>query len=122
MKRSDKAGQGADVNIGRRLRMLRNAAGVSQEALGEALGVTFQQVQKYEKGINRLGVRQLDVVMATLNCSASDLIGSAGASNGEAQDVLAFMATRDGLELAQAYHAMPADRRAAIISLIRAFA
>lgn len=122
MKKGTKEGLDADKAIGQRLRMLRNAAGVSQEDLAGALGISFQQVQKYERGINRLGVRQVETVMAALHCSASDLIGSAGETSEHAVSALKFMATRDGLELAQAYHAMPASRRAAIISLIRAFA
>jgi transcriptional regulator with XRE-family HTH domain len=48
-----------DRHVGSRLRELRNGAGLSQEKLGVALGVTFQQVQKYEKGLNRLGASRL---------------------------------------------------------------
>jgi transcriptional regulator with XRE-family HTH domain len=44
-----------DVEVGQRIRVLRNDAGISQTVLAEELGVTFQQVQKYEKGVNRVG-------------------------------------------------------------------
>jgi transcriptional regulator with XRE-family HTH domain len=55
-----------DRHVGARLRMRRNQAGLSQEKLGEALGVTFQQVQKYEKGLNRLGASRLQLAARVL--------------------------------------------------------
>ncbi|MBP5534851.1 MAG: helix-turn-helix transcriptional regulator [Alphaproteobacteria bacterium] len=48
-----------DVHVGNRVRMYRTLKGLSQEKLGEALGLTFQQVQKYEKGLNRIGASRL---------------------------------------------------------------
>ena len=48
-----------DIHVGSRLRMRRNMLGISQEQLGELLGVTFQQVQKYERGTNRIGASRL---------------------------------------------------------------
>ena len=48
-----------DVHVGNRVRMYRTLRGLSQEKLGEALGLTFQQVQKYEKGMNRIGASRL---------------------------------------------------------------
>ncbi len=48
-----------DVYVGKRLRMRRTILGMSQEAIGNAIGVTFQQVQKYERGINRMGSSRL---------------------------------------------------------------
>jgi ribosome-binding protein aMBF1 (putative translation factor) len=48
-----------DVHVGSRVRLRRNMMGLSQEKLGEALGLTFQQVQKYERGANRIGASRL---------------------------------------------------------------
>src|SRR3954463_1559771 len=48
-----------DVRVGARLRLRRNMLGLSQEKLGEAIGLTFQQVQKYERGANRIGASRL---------------------------------------------------------------
>ena len=48
-----------DVHVGRRLRLKRTILGLSQEAIGKAIGVTFQQIQKYERGINRMGASRL---------------------------------------------------------------
>lgn len=55
-----------DVEIGQRVRASRRATGMSQEALGEALGLTFQQIQKYEKGTNRIGAGQLEEIAKIL--------------------------------------------------------
>src|ERR1700735_528426 len=48
-----------DVHVGKRLRLRRTILGLSQEAIGNAIGVTFQQVQKYERGVNRMGASRL---------------------------------------------------------------
>lgn len=48
-----------DVHVGKRLRLRRTLQGLSQEAIGNAIGVTFQQIQKYERGINRMGASRL---------------------------------------------------------------
>lgn len=64
-----------DVEIGSRIRKARMRAGMSQEKLSEALGVTFQQIQKYEKGVNRVSGSRLIAMAAALNVPASDLLG-----------------------------------------------
>jgi transcriptional regulator with XRE-family HTH domain len=64
-----------DMEVGQRIRVLRTAAGISQSALAGELGVTFQQVQKYEKGINRVGVGRLTRIAAVLNVPVSRLLG-----------------------------------------------
>lgn len=56
-----------DRHVGSRVRMRRVLLGMSQEKLGEALGLTFQQVQKYEKGINRIGASRLQQISRTLD-------------------------------------------------------
>ncbi len=60
-ERSDKEGRPSpiDVHVGSRIRLRRTLLGMSQEKLGEALGLTFQQVQKYERGVNRVGASRL---------------------------------------------------------------
>ena len=56
-----------DIHVGSRLRKSRRMVGISQEKLGEALGLTFQQIQKYEKGVNRIGASRLQ--------QAADILG-----------------------------------------------
>ncbi|TAK99344.1 MAG: helix-turn-helix domain-containing protein [Rhodospirillaceae bacterium] len=60
-----------DVHVGSRLRLRRILLGISQERLGEAIGLTFQQVQKYERGANRIGASRLWDLSRVLNCSVS---------------------------------------------------
>jgi len=56
-----------DIHVGSRLRMRRNLIGLSQEQLGKSLGLTFQQIQKYERGINRMGSSRLFQIAKTLS-------------------------------------------------------
>ncbi len=60
-----------DVHVGKRLRSRRTLLGMSQEKLGEAVGVTFQQIQKYERGLNRIGSSRLYEFTRILSCSVS---------------------------------------------------
>ena len=101
-----------DKHVGSRVRMRRMLVGMSQEKLGDALGVTFQQVQKYEKGTNRIGASRLHQIAATLGVSveylyegAPDLQAQAsgfaeGAGSAYVSD---FMTTSEGLQLMKAF-------------------
>jgi transcriptional regulator with XRE-family HTH domain len=60
-----------DVHVGRRLRLRRIMVGMSQEQLAEAIGVTFQQIQKYERGANRISASRLWDLSVMLNCPVS---------------------------------------------------
>src|SRR5919205_2368221 len=60
-----------DVRVGTRLRLRRNMLGLSQEKLGEAIGLTFQQVQKYERGANRIGASRLHELSRVLDVPIS---------------------------------------------------
>lgn len=64
-----------DVQIGARVRARREALGINQSELGRRIGVTFQQVQKYEKGVNRISASTLIRAAEALLCPASDLLG-----------------------------------------------
>ena len=68
-----------DVQVGSRIRLLRQGAQMSQTDLAEQLGVTFQQVQKYEKGMNRVGAGRLTKIAAALGVPVSELLGDDGA-------------------------------------------
>ena len=60
-----------DIHVGRRVRLRRTLLGLSQERLGEAIGLTFQQVQKYERGANRIGASRLWDLSRVLDCPVS---------------------------------------------------
>lgn len=72
-----------DEEIGRRIRMQRLAMGMSQSALGEKLGITFQQIQKYEKGVNRIGSGRLEDLSRILGVPVAFFFDDGG----EAADV-----------------------------------
>src|SRR5947199_8158727 len=71
MQMSTKAPNPVDKYVGSRVRMRRIMLGMSQEKLGEALGLTFQQVQKYEKGTNRVGASRLQQISEILKVPVS---------------------------------------------------
>lgn len=65
----------ADIQIGKTVRQRREAIGMPQAKLGEAIGVTFQQVQKYEKGTNRIAASKLLLIADALRCDVAELYG-----------------------------------------------
>lgn len=72
----------ADTIVSANIRRIRMARGVSQESMGDALGITFQQFQKYEKGANRVSAGKLALIARTLKCEVAELFDGcdAGAS------------------------------------------
>lgn len=65
-----------DVQIGKRIAALRKARGLSQHALGEPLGISFQQVQKYERGVNRVALSRAAEIAERLGVRVQDLLGT----------------------------------------------
>jgi transcriptional regulator with XRE-family HTH domain len=110
-----KAPNPIDKHVGSRVRMRRMMLGMSQEKLGDALGLTFQQVQKYEKGTNRIGASRLQQISQILQVPVSFFFEGAPnvPSLGPRQDgmgeapspayVSDFLATSDGLALTKAF-------------------
>jgi transcriptional regulator with XRE-family HTH domain len=98
-----------DVHVGSRVRIRRLELGISQGKLGDALGLTFQQVQKYEKGTNRISSSRLQHVSRILHVAIAHFFeGSPGQlkAKGNAPSsayVSDFLATTDGLTLAKAF-------------------
>ncbi|HTT48124.1 MAG TPA: helix-turn-helix transcriptional regulator [Pseudolabrys sp.] len=101
-----------DKHVGARVRMRRMMLSMSQEKLGDGLGLTFQQVQKYEKGTNRIGASRLQHIATILQVPVSFFFEGApraahsGNGMGEAPSpayVSDFLATSDGLSLTKAF-------------------
>ncbi len=102
-----------DIHVGSRVRLRRTMLGMSQEKLGESLGITFQQIQKYEKGTNRVGASRLQQIARVLNTPVSfffeDAPGGNGApAGGFAEDdsanyVVDFLSSNEGLQLNRAF-------------------
>ena len=109
---STKAPNPVDKYVGSRVRMRRMMLGMSQEKLGDALGLTFQQVQKYEKGTNRIGASRLQQIANILQVPVSFFFeGGPTTSSGRGEMseapspayVSDFLATSDGLALTKAF-------------------
>ena len=98
-----------DVQVGSRIRLFRKGAQMSQTALAEHLGVTFQQVQKYEKGVSRVSAGRLTKIAAVLGVPVSELLGDDGAAQGnrravaEARSPLKLLTPPGALKLLRAY-------------------
>ena len=93
-----------DRAVGVRIKALRKAKGMSQTALGDAIGVTFQQVQKYEKGTNRLGASRLGEMARALEVPISALFGEAEST--DQADALVLLGTPGAMDLVNAYIAI----------------
>ena len=119
-----------DVHVGARVRLRRMLLGMSQEKLGEHLGLTFQQVQKYEKGINRIGASRLFDLSQVLGVPVQFFYeelavgGAAGFGERPAESyAVEFLGSREGLELNKAFARISDPRvRRSIVDLVRAFA
>ncbi len=127
-----KAPNPTDKYVGSRVRMRRIMLGMSQEKLGEALGLTFQQVQKYEKGTNRIGASRIQKISDILQVPVSFLFEGGPSSAVSAQGfseapsaayVSDFLATSEGLALTRAFTRIPdAKLRRRIVDLVEQIA
>jgi transcriptional regulator with XRE-family HTH domain len=104
-----------DRVIGARLKSMRTSQGLSQGDLGESLGVTFQQIQKYENGVNRVSGSALLTLCKTLNTTPDDLLGAE--HNGKVSNTITaidLLNDRHVYRTLEALRALPEDRRAAV--------
>ena len=112
-----------DRAIGQRLRAYRLAAGMSQAAVGDHLGVSFQQIQKYEKGVNRLSGARLVAVTNLLHVKPELLLGTNG--SGPSQDEFAALNDRHINKIVIALNQLSREQRQAVaksvLSMVRAF-
>jgi transcriptional regulator with XRE-family HTH domain len=110
--------------LGARVRARRQELGMSQERLADLLGVTFQQVQKYEKGINRIAASRLVPLCAALETSLSRLFDGVGGSPGakKANAAIDEALTKPGsVELVLMYAAIESPKvRKRVLELVRA--
>lgn len=124
-----------DVHVGNRVRLQRMLIGISQEKLGERLGLTFQQVQKYEKGINRIGASRLFELSRVLGVpvqffydeaplgSSASVAAPGFAERGPDSQVFEFLSSREGLELNRAFSRITDPKvRKSVLDLVRSLA
>ncbi|MBI1179070.1 MAG: helix-turn-helix domain-containing protein [Alphaproteobacteria bacterium] len=116
-----------DIHVGKRLRQRRTFVGMTQEQLGAALGITFQQVQKYERGANRIGASRLFDICQVLDVSPQYFFqGMAGADG--SSGAAGFAADEEGLdretmEMVRAFRQIASDAvRQRLVDLARALA
>ena len=127
-----KAPNPIDKYVGSRVRMRRIMLGMSQEKLGEALGLTFQQVQKYEKGTNRVGASRIQQISEILQVPVSFLFEGGptglaspdGFSEGASPSYISdFLATSEGLALTRAFTRIADTKlRRSIVDLVEQIA
>jgi transcriptional regulator with XRE-family HTH domain len=124
----DRLPRPVDIHVGARIRFRRKLLGLSQQKLAEDLGLTFQQIQKYERGSNRVSASKLYALSRSLQIPVvyffEGLPNHADADQAKldvARAVTAFLATPEGLELAANFSRIKQSRaRRRIIDLIRA--
>jgi transcriptional regulator with XRE-family HTH domain len=128
-KLSAKRPNPTDIYVGSRVRMRRKMLGLSQEKLGEKLGITFQQIQKYEKGTNRVGASRLQAMADAMEVPVSYFFPDAvdGAQGGLQEEgaafMMDFMSTSEGLDLSRAFTRIQSVKvRRKVVELVRAIA
>jgi transcriptional regulator with XRE-family HTH domain len=118
-----------DIHVGSRIRLRRNILGMSQEKLGESLGITFQQIQKYEKGTNRVGASRLQAISQILEVPPAFFFENApGGTDGMMEEsqttyVVDFLSSSEGVQLNRAFARIEDPKiRRKVIDLVRALA
>jgi transcriptional regulator with XRE-family HTH domain len=121
-----------DIHVGSRIRLRRTMLGMSQEKLGESLGITFQQIQKYEKGTNRVGASRLQNISGILNVPVSFFFEDAPGENTSASGlaeasssnyVVDFLSSSEGLQLNRAFVKITDPKvRRKLVDLVKALA
>ena len=122
-----------DVHVGSRVRLRRMLVGMSQERLGEQLNLTFQQVQKYEKGSNRIGASRLFQISQILgvpvqffydDMTTTGTAAGGGFAESEPQDnLMDFVSTPEGVSLNRAFSRITDPQlRRRVLELVRAMA
>jgi len=120
-KRQTAAMHAVDLQVGSRIRLERNAKGFTQERLANEIGVSFQQVQKYEKGTNRVGAGRLTAIAAVLEIPVNKLIGDALEST-KNTNTLDLMNQPHAIKLLRLWQIITPPQRASMIALIETLA
>lgn len=113
LKTEKKSPNPIDIHVGSKVRLRRSMLGLSQEKLGDALGITFQQIQKYEKGTNRVSASKLQKISEVLGAPIEFFFQDAPRSddvsltdksvNDLSEEFLSFMTSKQGVQLNRAF-------------------
>jgi transcriptional regulator with XRE-family HTH domain len=113
-----------DAHVGARIRLRRKMLGASQSQLGQALGLTFQQLQKYERGSNRISASRLHDLAVHLDTPVAwffEGLAEPGADHRNIQQLAqleAFLSSSDGADLAAALPRLPSRQRRQVLALV----
>ncbi|MDP3174972.1 MAG: helix-turn-helix transcriptional regulator [Phenylobacterium sp.] len=114
-----------DIALGAAVRIRRRTIGMSQEALAEQCGVSFQQVQKYENGANRISFSRLVQIARALRCRVVDLMDVLDTPDAEAVndlDLLTRIRTPGATDLLAAYERLPSEARHTLVQFLQSLA
>ena len=120
---STKAPDPMDIALGAAVRIRRRTIGMSQEGLAEKCGVSFQQIQKYENGANRISFSRLVQIARALRCRVTDLMDVFDGPDHETTEdlhLLTRLRTPGAVELLNAYEKLAPEVRGSVVSLLRA--
>jgi len=111
-----------DIRVGQNLRQLRILRGVTQEQLGKALEITFQQVQKYEKGTNRVSASRMAAICRVLNCTVNDIMRGTAAEDTQVSGAqIPFpVISAQAMKFALQYDRMSTKSKRAVSALVSA--
>ena len=112
-----------DVHVGQRVRQRRWMVGMTQQQLGNKVGIKFQQIQKYETGMNRVSASRLWDISEALDVSVSfffdGLSENDAQKGGEANANSDLMAEKEAMDLVRSYYAIPETQRRRLFELAR---
>jgi transcriptional regulator with XRE-family HTH domain len=111
-----------DIALGAAVRIRRRTLGISQDALAEKCGVSFQQIQKYENGANRISFSRLVQIARALKCRVTDLMEVLDGPDAESTadlEVLTRTRTPGAVELLSAYERLTPEARSSLVTLLR---
>lgn len=112
-----------DVHVGKRVRHRRWMVGMTQQQLGEAVGIKFQQIQKYETGMNRVSASRLWDIAHAMDVNVSFFFEGIEGENEQAADINSplgdLLADKEALELVRSYYAIPENQRRRLFDLAR---
>lgn len=109
-----------DVHVGKRIRHRRWMVGMTQQQLADQVGIKFQQIQKYETGMNRVSASRLWDIAATLGVPISFFFEGIDARKGPMSEIAGdILADKEALDLVRSYYAIPENQRRRLFDLAR---
>ena len=108
-----------DLHVGKRLRRRRRLLGMTQQQLADKVGIKFQQIQKYETGMNRVSASRLWDIADAMGVTIAFFFEGLGEGGQPAQAGTDMMADKEALELVRSYYAIPEAQRRRLFDLAR---